>query len=74
MWLLNISYKDHVTNEEIRNRIQNAVRVHGDLLTMVKKWKHRLYGHLSRSSGKAKTIQQGTVKEQERTTEEEMGR
>ena len=28
--LLNISYKDHVTNEDVRNRIQN-------LLTMVKK-------------------------------------
>ena len=35
--LLNISYKDHVTNEEVRNRIQNAIGVHDDLLTMVKK-------------------------------------
>ena len=26
---LNISYKDHVTTEEVRNRIQNAVAVHG---------------------------------------------
>ena len=26
--LLNISYKDHVTNEEVRNRIQNATGVH----------------------------------------------
>ena len=34
--LLNISYKDHVTNEEVRNRIQNAIRMHDDLLTMVK--------------------------------------
>ena len=33
---LNFSYKDHVTNEEVRNRIQNAVGVHDDLLTMVK--------------------------------------
>ena len=31
--LLNISYKDHVTNEEVRNRIQNATGVHDDLLT-----------------------------------------
>ena len=37
MRLLNISYKDHVTNEEVRNRIQNAIGVHDDLLTMVKK-------------------------------------
>ena len=60
--LLNISYKDHVTNEEVRNRIQNAIGVHDDLLTMVKKWKLRWYGHISRSSGMAKTILQGAVK------------
>ena len=29
---LNISYKDHVTNEEVRNRIQNAIGLHDDLL------------------------------------------
>ena len=60
--LQNFSYNDHVTNEEVRNRIQNAVRVHDDLLTMVKKRKLRWYGHISRSSGMAKTILQGTVK------------
>ena len=59
---LNISYKDHVTNEEVRNRIQNATGVHDDLLTMVKKRKLRWYGHISRPSGMAKTILQGTVK------------
>ena len=60
--LLNLSYKDQVTNEEVRNRIQNAIGVHDDLLTMVKKRKLRWYGHISRSSGMAKTILQGTVK------------
>ena len=60
--LLNISYKDHVTNEEVRNRIQKAIGVHDDLLTMVQKRKLRWYGHISRSSGMAKTILQGTVK------------
>ena len=60
--LLNISFKDHVTNEEVRNRIQNAIGVYDDLLTMVKKRKLRWYGHISRSSGMAKTILQGTVK------------
>ena len=59
--LLNISYKDHVTNEVVRNRIQNAIGVHDDLLTMVKKRKLRWYGHISRSS-MAKTILQRTVK------------
>ena len=36
--------------------------MHDDLLTMVKKRKLRWYGHISRSSGMAKTILQGTVK------------
>ena len=60
--ILNISYKDHVTNEEVCNRIQNAIGVHDDLLTMEKKQKLRWYGHISRSSSMAKTILQGTVK------------
>ena len=60
--LLNISYKDHVMNEEVRSRIQNATGMHNDLLTMVKKRKLRWYGHISRYSGMAKTILQGTVK------------
>ena len=62
--LLNISYKDHVTNEEVRSRIQHVIGpgVHDDLLTMVKKRKIRWYGHISRSSSMAKTILQGAVK------------
>ena len=60
--LLNISYKDHVTNEKVRIRIQNAIGVHDYLLTMAKKRKLRWYGRISRSSGMAKTILQGTVK------------
>ena len=62
MRLLNISYKDHVTNEEVHNRIQNAFGVHDDLLTTAKKRKLRWYGHISRSSDMSKTILQGTVK------------
>ena len=61
--LLNISYKDHVTNEGVRNRIQNnTIGMHDDLLTMVKKRKLRWYGHISRSSGMPKTVLQGAVK------------
>ena len=51
-----------MTNEEVRNRIQNATGVHDDLLTMVKKRKLSWYDYISRSSGMAKTILQGTVK------------
>ena len=57
-----ISYKDHVTNEEVRAKIQQAIGSHEDLLTIVKRRKLQWYGHVSRPSGLAKTILQGTVK------------
>ena len=60
--ILHISYKDHVTNEEVRAKIRQAIGPHEDLLTMVKIRKLQWYGHVSRSSGLAKTILQGTVK------------
>ena len=74
--LLNISYKDHVTNEEVRRKIQAAIGEYDELLTLVKKRKLRRFGHVSRSSGLAKTILQGTVKgkRKKRQTTEEVGR
>ena len=60
--ILHISYKDHVTNEEVRAKIQQAIGPHEDLLTIVKRRKLQWYGHVSRSSGLAQTILQGTVK------------
>ena len=60
--ILYISYKNHVTNEEVRAKIQQAIGPHEDLLTIVKRRKLQWYGHVSRSSGLAKTILQGTVK------------
>ena len=55
-------YKDHVTNEEVRAKKQQAIGPHEDLQTIVKRRKLQWYGHVSRSSGLAKTILQGTVK------------
>ena len=60
--ILRISSKDHVTNEEVRAKIQQATGPHEDLLTIVKRRKLQWYGHVSRSSGLSKTILQGTVK------------
>ena len=60
--ILHISYKDHVTNEEVYAKIQQATGPHKDLLTIVKRRKLQWYGHVARSSGLAKTILQGTVK------------
>ena len=59
--LLGISYRDHVTNEKVGNRIRQAIGPYEDLLTTVKKRKLRWYGHKTRSTGLAKMILQGTV-------------
>ena len=59
--LLGISYKDHITNKEVQNRIRQAVGPYEDLLTSVKRRKLKWYGHVMRSSGLAKTFLQGTV-------------
>ena len=57
-----ISCKDHVTNEKVHAKIQQAIGPHKDLLTIVRRSNLQLYGNVSRSSGLAKTILQCTVK------------
>ena len=42
---LRISYKDHVTNEEVRAKIQHAFGPHEEFLTIVKRRKLKVYGH-----------------------------
>ena len=59
--ILRISCKDHVTNEKFRAKVQQEIGPHEDFLTIVKRRKLQWYGHVSRSSGLAKTILQGTV-------------
>ena len=59
--LLNVSYRDHVTNEDVRRKIQSAIGKYDELLTLVKKRKLKWFGHVSRSSGLAKTLLQGTL-------------
>ena len=60
--ILHISYKNHVTNEEVCAKIQQAIGPHEDLLMIVKRRKLQWYGHVSHTSGLAKIILQGTVK------------
>ena len=60
--ILCISYKYHVTNKEVCSKIQQAVRAHEDILTIIKSHKLKWYGHISHSSSLAKTILEGTVK------------
>ena len=73
--ILRISYKDHFTNEEVRAKIQQATGPHEDILTTVKRRKLQWYGHVSRSSGLAKTILQVSERgKKTRRTKEEVGR
>ena len=60
--ILHISYKDHATNEEVRAKTQQTIGPHDDFLMIVKIHKLQWYGHVSCSSGMAKTIMQVTVK------------
>ena len=53
-----------MTNEEVRRKIQAAIGEYDELLTLVKKRKLIWFVHVSRISGSAKTILQGTVKGQ----------
>ena len=59
--ILRTSCKDHVTNEEVRAKIQQAIGPYEDL-SIVKRHKLQWYDQVSRSLGLAKTILQGTVK------------
>ena len=73
--ILHISYKDRVTNEEVRAKIQPAVGPNKDLLMIIKRHKLQWYGrlpfirsgynHFARHSERGKTTRQ---------TEEEVGR
>ena len=64
--ILYILYTDHVTNEQVCAKIQQAIGPHEDFPASVTRRKLQWYSHASRSSGLAKTILQGTVKERRR--------
>ena len=74
--ILRISYKDHVTNEEVRAKIQQTIGPHEDLLKIVKRHKLQWYCHVSRSSGLAKNHLVRHIESWKKTrqTEEEVGR
>ena len=60
-----ISYKDHVTNEEVCAKIRQVIGPHKDLLTIVKRHKLQWYGHVSHSSGLAKPFYKAQWKGEE---------
>ena len=50
--LIGISYRDHITKEEVKVRTENALVLYEDL-TSVKRHKLKWYGHVTQSSGLA---------------------
>ena len=60
--ILHISYKDHVTNEEFRAKIQEAIGPHEDFLTIVKKTQTAVVWSCLPFIRSGQTILQGTVK------------
>ena len=58
--LLDISYRDHVTNKEVRDSIRYTIGPYEDLITTIR-CKLRWYVHITRSTGLAKMILQGAV-------------
>ena len=57
--ITNLRFPD---DTEVHAKIQQAIGPYEDHLTIVKRRKLQWYGHVSRSSGIAKTIMQDTVK------------
>ena len=73
--ILRISYKDHVTNEEVRAKIQQAIGSHGDLPTIVKRRKLQWYSCLPFfRSGQNHLAGHSERGKKTRQTEEEAGR
>ena len=54
--ILNITFRDHITNQAVRDRLSPILGNSDDLLTSVKK--RKWYGHVSRSHGMATPILQ----------------
>ena len=74
--ILRISYKDHVTNEEDRAKIQQAIGPHEDLLAIVRRRKLQWYGHIAPfiRSGQNHHARNSERGKKTRQTEKEVGR
>ena len=60
--LIGISYKNHITNEEVRNRIKQTSIPYKDLFSTIKRRKLIWFGHVTRGGELAKTVLQGTAR------------
>ena len=65
--------KTMLPNKKSMPRSQQVIRPYKDLWTIVKRHKMKWYRHVSRSSGPAKTILQGTLKREEDDADRKRG-
>ena len=73
--LLNISYKDHLTNEEVCRKIQAVIGECDELMTLVKKQKQIFWPHFKVFwFSKDNPTRNTERKKKKRQTEEEVGR
>ena len=74
--LLSISCRDHITNKEVKTRIESAIRPYEDLLISMKRRKLKWHRHVTRPSGQAKPAKLSYVEQYKgktkRQTEETM--
>ena len=59
--ILGISYKDRITDEQVRKTIIKHIGSYEDLLATLKRRHVKWYGHVTRSDGLTEVILQGTV-------------
>ena len=60
--LMNISYRDKITNSEVRSRVDKEIGKHSELLAMVIEKKLRWTDFVSRSNSMSNTILQRSIK------------
>ena len=56
-----LTYRNRITNIEVRNRVTKEIGPHSELLPMVITMKLRCFGHVLRSNSMSKTILQGSI-------------
>ena len=64
--LLNITYRERITNIEVRSIVTCEIVPHSDLLAMVITKKLKWFGNVIRSNNMSKTLLQGTIDDKRR--------
>ena len=70
--IFGISFRDRITNKDVRNRVRAAIGPHDDLLSIVKTRKLRWYGHVTRARGLGKHHHAGHATRWEETRQTEI--